>query len=54
MGGGVPTGRSLLAVTATDQDIALDGLFTAFENDRIIYIFLSVDDDFVVVGIAVI
>jgi hypothetical protein len=54
MGGGVPTVRSLLAITATDQDIPLDGLLAAFENDRIIHVFLSVDDNLMVVRIAVI
>ena len=50
----VPTVRSLLAITATDQDIPLDGLLAAFENDRIIHVFLSVDDNLMVVRIAVI
>lgn len=54
MRGRVPTCRSLLAVGTTHKNVPLEILFTALEDDRIVFVLFPVDDKPVIIRIAVI
>lgn len=47
----VPTVRGLLTICTSDKNIPFEGLVSALENDRIVFILFTVNDDFVIIWI---
>ena len=50
----VPTVGSLLALVSAHQDIPFDGLISTFENNRIVFVRVSIDYDFLVITVPVV
>lgn len=51
MRGRVPAIRGLLAISTPDENVAFDCLIPAFEDDGIVFVFLPVDNEFIIVWI---